>query len=827
MDRHVVESQDISVVALLRQGEPESSEVEFKFKQDGQPVPAKPEFKVKLLGESHETKLASCKMKAPAVPADKPKLLLEYSLIHEKRELNPAEQIWVWPKSAKLKAFEPDGKTPLARFAFKVKQGTKESTAQRASDAGEAEFQLTAGSDFTIVAEAPFVLLSTDDKKPRELVIKAERKFTAAFAAPEMPKDGNTIKQYVNQPSADDGHKGMGNKVLIKVAPSEDLLNPKAEKIAGPGVFVYLTATFSGPDGKPSARLDTASKRELTAGAEITAIKEDAVTKGKYTAKVELKKKGEGTFEVSLGLAGGDTCTLSIGGAEGRSDSTLILQNWRKVSYEVRAPKTLTSLPEVEISGKKHRNLMKTTQDRIAALGDLIYVEYELASGVPFEITPEMKVANMLPGSFIGSAAAEIFQLSDNQSEKLLRAWPRAGGKKPIARFILCESNYYASESDADKNVDVAVPVKAKGSAIPLPKGNWLPVSDYDQQPCIKDFKWVAKVVANPQPIEALFTTTAGENGGTDKKRIVRLEEKLLAPAALDLSWAKPTVGHIPTEITDDHKKAIKAFLTPLVTNANRRKALNKLQFTMTGLEGAERKDARLQNVMAAVKDLLVELAKPFDPHPGLDDAGQPRTGPLAQATHIEVAKSTNISVWVNLPDVAADDPAKLAGEPDATHCPITVIFSYDEHGAGLGTAYLDDLKGDLLVVFKMVGLISCGDVTMHELGHLFGMTPLKTAKDAFAPGVDAVKGVTADDPVWKTGTEKKGHYYTGKGHTGEHCACGLSDEAKLKPTYGPYGATATCIMFGSTTSIDSRRIVRSLCPQCASLMRARDYTAF
>ena len=835
-DRHVLETQEISVVALLRQGEPKSTDVEFKFKQDGKAIPEKPEYKVKLLGDewSSEGKAAACKLVAPVVPADKPKSLIEYSVTHEKRVLSPAEQIFVWPKSGKLKAFEPDGKTPLARFAFKVKQGTKESAALRANDAGEAEFQLAPGLDFTIVAAAPFEIQSTDTKKLRELVIKAERKFTATFALPAVPDTGN-IKQWVNQASVSDGQTGFGKTVVVKLAANEDLLNPKADRIAGPGVFAYLTAIFSGPGGKHSPRVDPAAKRELVAGKQITDVVEDPVIKGKFTAKVELKLDGSGSFELTLGKAGGDTCTISIGATKGRTDSTLVFENWRKVYYVIHAPSN-SPLPTRSLTGtgglsEKHRDFPPETLSHLTTLNASSWVEMELLSGKPFPITAQHKAdLQVLPGSF-RDRPGELFQLSDAQSMATLRSFPKPVGKAPLMRFILCDMNMYcdggapASASEVGEGLEITVP---------LAGGYWLPRSALDNTPGLKELKWIASIVANPQPVAITWApNVSGDNGGTDKKRVLKVRETV-SGATVTLSWDKPTTAHVPTEVTSGQKTSLSAFVRPLViTLAARRELKNKLRFEITSVTGNTRQTARIDNVKAAVEDAVNGLALPrFDPHPGLDDAGLPRTGPLACDTVVVMAKSKRHAPVIKLPDAAPDDPGKLVGPLSDTRCPIVISFKHDKHGSGLGCAYGNnpsdaDLKGDMLIVFHAGGKLCAADTIVHEAGHLFGLTPFGEAAGKVGPGVPEAKSSTATEVDAFRFNGTKGHLYDGHGGSGPHCCYGLSDAQKLDADYSEHTAAAKCVMFGNSPGADSGRAATALCPQCALLLRAKDYSTY
>jgi hypothetical protein len=66
-----------------------------------------------------------------------------------------------------------------------------------------------------------------------------------------------------------------------------------------------------------------------------------------------------------------------------------------------------------------------------------------------------------------------------------------------------------------------------------------------------------------------------------------------------------------------------------------------------------------------------------------------------------------------------------------------------------------------------------------------------------------------------------KGHVYVGKGHSGSHCAYGLSDLEKASGNYG--GKGGTCIMFGENSGSGASLAVTGFCPQCEAYIKSRD----
>jgi hypothetical protein len=831
-DRDVLEAQVISIVALLKAGEPKETKVQFKLKYGD-----KEESKEgTLVGDSNSptSKAATIKLPAPAVPDDQEKVELNYTVIHEKRELTPAEKIVIWPKEGKLTAVDAgDGKTALKGFTYQViqKKKTPTPTPLRANDTGLGTFQLKPGEAFTIEAVPPFVITDIDKTKPRDLKIKAQRKFTAIFDEPEIPPT-KSVKQYVNQPLADNGQKGMGSKILFKVMCKEDK-DKTTGLIGAPGIFAYVRATFSGHGGKPSARVESvaAKKPQLILGKDLTAIVEDTdpAKKGTFTAQLELKSGGKGEFEVELGVSGGDTCKIEVGSTMAFADGAAVTYtNWRKVFYEVLAPATMT-VPNKMVNGVNLPDLTAGTTQRMGQQSADGYLEWELIAGSTFAVTGAMKAAKQnLPGVFLGRADAEIFQLTDNQAKAQLRASPRSTAGRPLARFILCDSNYYYP--GALPAVPDTRGKRTETKTVSIAVYPWLPRSDVDGSAIT--VQWGATHVAAPKP--AVLTwgpDVPGANGSTPKKRVVKVSESETNTSVLIefTSW----IGNINTDVDSNELPKIRTWLTPLCTDAARRARRDKLTLVITGEKDNERQILRLTNTKAAVQTIYAELAKPdIDTHPGLTNAGVARVEDLDPDVVLDMTQCTGGKIVVNLPDALPGDPGNIAGPEDDDHCPVIVQVKYHKHGRGLGSKYNDaDLKGDLLIVNDPAGNLCTADTILHELGHLFGLSPYAKPADSYAPGVPIPKSFNqAEIDPWKhNGTQ--GHLYDRHGHAGGHCAWGLSDVEKATADYSDStnvgGGSPECLMYGSGPSQDTQRVgARTLCLQCLHLMRARDYSS-
>src|SRR5262249_24606860 len=224
MERHVKDTQELSIVAMLTKGTPKNSKVEFVFlnAEDSKEL-KRVSGELKSDAQYSTAKTATCKFKPDPVPDDKEQYGIKYKVICDKEEFAQAELIKVWPAKAKLEAKNADDQKKLPNFQFKVVQaGLKEKPPDITNHEGVGEFHLEADAPFTIEPVVPFEIKKTEKPKLRELKIEAVRKFTPCFVDPVRPNDGK-IQQYVNQTTQKNGRDALGSKVKIKVAAKDDI----------------------------------------------------------------------------------------------------------------------------------------------------------------------------------------------------------------------------------------------------------------------------------------------------------------------------------------------------------------------------------------------------------------------------------------------------------------------------------------------------------------------------------------------------------------------------------------------------------------------------
>lgn len=133
-------------------------------------------------------------------------------------------------------------------------------------------------------------------------------------------------------------------------------------------------------------------------------------------------------------------------------------------------------------------------------------------------------------------------------------------------------------------------------------------------------------------------------------------------------------------------------------------------------------------------------------------------------------------------------------------------------------------------------------EIILHETGHNLGVglidrtngsqtvgTSTQNFGQSKSPPSGPITGLTFDEKGADgkaTGTKLEwpqpvpdGLVYAGKGHLGPHCAHGLTRAQRSRAGYG--GLSGKCLMFGASNP--KVGAVRSFCPQCAVILRARD----
>lgn len=728
--------------------------------------------------------------------------------------LNGKDTIRVWPKTVKVR-FTSDDVDDIKGVKFVVSSTGKVSRTEKktATDAGEWEGTLPQAA-WTLDVDPPWKKTDvTATGREREYKV-TKKPFRAVFLSPDPDDKTKPIRQLINLAATTPWKKAepSGHTLEFKVASDKD--EAKA------GDLVYIECQF----GHESKR--TTSKPVLLAtgldGA-VTKSNSDKTCKG----KIKLGADKTATFKVELGQAGGDTCTVKVGSTDACGDATLQFVNWRRVYYQLMAPDFM-ALEERDEAGAKVKDFPAGAIAKLKSLGDSIFTEFVFHKSHTFALAAA-PAGTALPRGFIGRATgpANVYILSDHTFKNYPKAFSTgADSKSPReVRIKLCDANLFA---DAEPQQDVFTVVKTKQADLPTDAADgalWMPKCSLDGTDTITEIKWKATLDPNAHKHKPTFTLAAPVLTAGSKKadsRSIKIKE-LTQNKEVTVVFAKSgMLSDVSTDLSTSEKGKIDPFLNSLFNGPTLRRNGNKLQFQIEAETGNARRDLRKTNVESTLTARFNALAPEIPFHPALDDNGVARTGNLP-LTAVNMGRSTQTLIAVDLPDTAATDPGKWVGDPTtAGKSEIRVSCKFKPHREGLGLAGRGAQKGEILVVFDKDHLEAMIEIVIHEVGHQMNMTVFSGAADSHAPGFTVSKHVDEDEAnaAYKNNGDK-GHVYRDHGHSGSHCAFGLSDANKLLAAYDDASANAKCIMFGSNDLANANR--RSFCVQCQDYIKARD----
>jgi outer membrane protein OmpA-like peptidoglycan-associated protein len=201
--------------------------------------------------------------------------------------------------------------------------------------------------------------------------------------------------------------------------------------------------------------------------------------------------------------------------------------------------------------------------------------------------------------------------------------------------------------------------------------------------------------------------------------------------------------------------------------------------------------------------------------HPAVS-GGKARSGVLDQNC---ITFTSLKEIGIELPSAKPDDPGNLVGASvTADKCPIEIRMQFESPREGLGLAGQGAQTGENLVVYNSDSPECFVDVLLHELGHSMGQTVFGSKKPP--KGLPEPKTVSEVDNDYAN-NGSLGHVYIAHGHSGPHCAYGLTDAQKKMKEYGGQGGT--CIMFGENSGSDPSSATTGYCPECSDYIKARD----
>jgi hypothetical protein len=734
--------------------------------------------------------------KLPDVKPDEASWDLTYKVTCDGQSYDGAEVSKVWPLKLKLKAVD-DKAAAVKSVRWIVRQNGEERFAQTRPD-GTVVHYFRWPAPFTVDVVDAFRLVKWNKETGRDLEGEVDDRVDPDFESPAQPADK---KQYVNLDTASGGADGKAHLVTFKVFAKGPGGVGKGGK-AKNKIFIEVTFGMeTPPDAATFGSLLNTPVRALKGALDI---KPAQPRKKTYTGYVELPADGgTATFQVELGTAGGDTCTVTLGGAPAdcAAGPKREFQNWRKLEYVVYAPDFMT-LADKQVNAKACKDLPAATVAQIKLRADKAFFEYVLKDSYSFA-EAAATAGCVKPGAFVGSAAPKVYLLSDHT----VKDAPGGAPDKTDPRVMilkLCDMNYYCEDPSATvARVATANPfVETVGA-----NDFFVKVSGKNGTNAVKSITWTAKLTAASyfkfptlEWKDAAAPTTAGAVNGH-----VIIHE-MLQDKRLDLTFAKPTIGHIKTSLSDSETAKIQPFIDGLLASADTLRANgNKLKLELIGEAGNDRRSSRFTLVKGAVDSAFngSPNRKKASTHPGVDDAGNAKTGVLDCAADVE--EDDHKKFKVNLPGL----PGQLVNATvTADKCPLDLIIDYEVAASGLGLCS----NRENLVVYVPTSPNCTTDTLLHELGHSMAMVYFAGTNT----GKPLPSGLTSPTKV------PAGNAYDEHGGSGTHCAHGMGNKALASFS----GGGGTCIMFHEGPSVDPNQATEGFCDECSKYIRATDLTA-
>jgi hypothetical protein len=366
--KHVFEESELTLKGKVTGGKPEDKKkVKFAFQQKGGASKIA-DATVDLKNDNAEHKI-----KLPKTKDDEDSYSFTYSIEGGGQCQQGEVEYRVWPKRIELEAVDKDSKA-FAWVEYKLLQcGAK--VLGRCDPSGKAAIQLANPEDFAIDAVSPYKLDGWVTPVGRKRKAKFSRApYRVVFHTPEP----GTFKQYVNL-------KKDANVLTVKVGAEGDDKAKASERKSKKDDPIFVKVEFD----KNNSKRDNPKPQ-------AQGFKDEG--KGVFTQKLLVPKDGDPVeFKVDLGLAGGDKCTISVGSTDKCEESTLLVENWRKLYYQLTVPKG-TSKPDMT--------------RMVTALKD-VFVEYEEYKKIEVDETDGPNLS-WFPGEWLNEPGKKFLNVGDH-----------------------------------------------------------------------------------------------------------------------------------------------------------------------------------------------------------------------------------------------------------------------------------------------------------------------------------------------------------------------------------------------------------------------------
>ncbi|MCB9761298.1 MAG: hypothetical protein H6739_15760 [Alphaproteobacteria bacterium] len=747
---------------------------------------------------------------------------------------NELSAVTVWPRTITLSAVGPDGTTrPGARLL--IKQVGDPAGQAVALETGEDSVALGRPAAIVSITVLSPHKLAEADPNPEQVGGKLRvQKFTvlrevrAVFGTPFLPA-GGAVRQWVNL-GVDAANPDQGHGLTLKVGAEDPAL-------ADEGSEVFVKVVF---DRKVPDRFDPRSNcTVLICGGDGDDF-DDAVWSG--TLKLDANKTA--SFGVDLGIVGGDTCTITIGGVDGRVDARLVFENWRKLYYELIAPDWMTGLDVAAPASATSPDLPVAIKRKVDERLAQVFIVYEkkaakvggeggFAAGTVFDAEyfgPGAPKALVLGPCDLAKGRTHPTTFDHEDDKRTVNIWlaheylsPNAVGRvspgqapPPPTLDLLVGQTSAAGQpcavrclSPADRIVKTVFTGAGTDPSVDLQKSFWIaqPPKEEGRVQLEISIRWEQD--HNP-------------NGVGDGVYLLDVKE---VPQQLTLTFEKEarsvTSLGAPrvTQLTGEQQQEIQKWCLGRLVDASKQKKKD-ITITLGGQYGVgnsasdQRKQARFQAVQSCADKVFQDHRTP---HPGRNpDTGDPRRGALQEGDlqHINAGE-----ISVTLPTGSDTDPGRFVGQQSGTTCLVFVALAVRTHDRSNGAA----VDGRQVLVLRPdddAGAVAA--TVCHELGHLMGLA-------VFPDEIVEPDGVSVTSDVDQRGDayrhprsgEAAGQHGLRNGHTGYHCASGLSPARKAQASYDgiPLAERGTCIMWGAGDGTDRRQ---SFCATCKTVLLAR-----
>jgi hypothetical protein len=698
----------------------------------------------------------------------------------------------IWPHSFELEFTSTDGKAhKKARFRLEYEGGSK-LIHQVAGDDGKWSTR-PEKSKCTVVMQAPWVFDGKVTHHGHKRTYKVKKNpYQFEFVAPQVADPRKKTKQYVNLDAIEpwDKRTPFGHELKFKVGARGDLKRDAADRLASPGDIVYIQVdfTFATKRNKPKPKLLDDGLKEAA-----TSSNSDRTWKG----KAELNADGQATFKVELGHAGGDRCTVKIGADASAGDATLEFETWRRLYYELM-------FCDVIVSDLKNKDGLLDfpgkIKDKVDARLGAAFIEYKCSSNHSYT-TAQAKPGTIRKAAFIGRAGRDQILVGGGLSADDPVAFNAVDNR--TTHIKIADIVYSTRTSDLDKELDLTnVTTKWKSPKYMVP----LKIQ-------VAGFVWTAKI-ANPNAYKSKPTLSFSDSGNPDvvaQPYIVKVSEPGQGKS-LDLRFERDPKNLPAATLAAPETAKIAPFIASLLGVDELRKHDNKVKLDITHPSNA---GTRTRDIKQALEASFNAQKTDVYTHPGLDNAGACRTGPMDAAWFTEVDHKT---LSIALPESVAKDgskPGDYVGALSRTKCPISVKFKRTETylicGNSSGVRQLFDFEPAPMTAGALASTLC------HELGHSMGMT-IMAGSSKVPPGTDAAKHVDNGGVYYVDGAVAGG----GKRTTGAgpHCASGLAAADMADGEF--HKKAGTCVMFDSGGNEDKQP---AFCDTCKTYLQARKLT--